>query len=343
MIEVEALRPAEDAAWDSFLLGCEGGLVYYSTRYRDLLIDELGSDPEYLVAREAGEIRGVLPLMWSGGAGDRVMNSLPYYGSHGAPLAESSEAERGLIQAWNERAEDPRTLAATMVANPFRADQPVEPVHDLTDERIGQVTALPGADPDQLMDVFTKNGRRDVRRAERRGVTVERYADRLGRVARLHAENIDSIGGVPKTPDFFAALAKRFDSGDGYDVWVADLDGELVAGLLVLYFGRVAEYFTPAVEPEHRADEPMALILLNAMAHAADRGCAEWNWGGTWSTQDGVYRFKRKWGAQDRPYRYYVRVGDESLLESTPDELLERFPHFYVVPFSALRSGAGAG
>jgi hypothetical protein len=335
MIRVETLEPSESEAWDAFLRDCDGGLVYYSSPYRDVLLDELGCEAEYLVARDGDEILGALPTMWSESDGGRVLNSLPFYGSHGAPLAKSPEAERALIDAWEERASDSRTLAATMVANPFRTGDAIEPAHDFTDERIAQVTSL-GPDPEQLMSVYSKNGRRDVRRAERRGVTVERDPERLADVARLHGENIRSIGGIPKTEGFFASLARHFEPDEGYDVWIAKLGDEMVAGLLVLYFSGVAEYFTPAVDPEHRADEPMAQVLHHAMTHAGSRGFDQWNWGGTWSSQDGVYRFKRKWGASDGSYRYFVRVNDRAILEATPEQLLERFPHFYVAPFSAL-------
>jgi lipid II:glycine glycyltransferase (peptidoglycan interpeptide bridge formation enzyme) len=125
-------------------------------------------------------------------------------------------------------------------------------------------------------------------------------------------------------------------------VYVALLDGEVVAGLLVFLFNGTAEYFTPAVHHDHRSEQPLALLLLEAMAAAAARGCRRWNWGGTWSSQDGVYRFKRKWGARDGRYRYYVQINDESLLDAAPDELRARFGDFYVVPFSALRSSGGS-
>jgi CelD/BcsL family acetyltransferase involved in cellulose biosynthesis len=338
VIEVEALRPAEDAAWDAFVVECDGGVIYYSSRYRDLLVDELGCEAEYLVAREGGEIRGVLPVMWSENGGGRVLNSLPYYGSHGAPLAKSHDAERALIDAWSERATDSRTLAATMVANPFRGGDPLEPVHDLTERRIGQVTMLPSDEPDELMSLYSKRGRRDVRRAERRGVEVGRDPTRLFDLWRLHDENMGVIGGLAKSERFFTELPRRLEPGRDFDLWVASKDGEMIAGLLVLYFQDVAEYWTPAVEAAHRDDEPMALTVFQAMLDASQRGCRLWNWGGTWSSQDGVYRFKRKWGAEDRPYRYFVRVNDRSILEATPEQLLDRFPHFYVVPFSALQS-----
>jgi CelD/BcsL family acetyltransferase involved in cellulose biosynthesis len=342
VIKVETLRRAEDSAWDAFVREGEGGLIYYSTPYRELLLDELGCEAEYLVAREGGEIHGVLPLMWSENSGARVLNSLPYYGSHGAPLAKSREGEQALIEAWDERAADSRTLAATMVANPFRAGDPLEPRHDLTDARIGQVTRLPATEPDELMPLYSKNGRRNVRQAERRGVEVRSEPHRLHELWRLHAENMRAIGGQAKSEEFFTRLPRHLDPGREYDLWVARKEGKMIAGLLVSYFHDVAEYWTPTVDADHRVDQPMAVTLYRAMSDAVRRGCRLWNWGGTWTSQGGVYRFKRKWGAEDRPYRYFIRINDRSVLDATPEELLERFPHFYVVPFSALRSAAPA-
>jgi Acetyltransferase (GNAT) domain len=343
VIEVESLRPGEDTAWDAFLLECDGGLIYYSSRYRDLLLDELGCQAEYLVAREGGEIRGVLPLMWSENSGDRVMNSLPYYGGHGAPLAKSRDAERALIDAWNVRAADSQTLAATMVANPFRGDQQLEPVYDFTDERISQVTMLPvEADEERILSLVESSARRNVRKAGRAGIEIAVDASAWSDVHEIHRDNMSAIGGLAKSREFFEAVTRHLRAGEDFELWIARSQGMTIAGLLVLHFGEVTEYFTPATRHEHRSDQPLALILVRAMIGAADRGSHLWNWGGTWSSQDGVYRFKRKWGAEDRSYRYFVRVNDSSVLEATPEELLECFPHFYVVPFSALRSGAQA-
>jgi Acetyltransferase (GNAT) domain len=343
MLDIAALSsPTEDEAWDAFVRQARGGLVYYSSRYRDLLLEELACEAEYLVAREGGEIRGGLPLMWSQGTGDRVLNSLPFYGSHGAPLADSREVERALIDAWNERAGDSRTLAATMVANPFTGEQPTEPVHNLTDERISQVTMLPeGAEEDTILSLIEASARRNARKAERTGIEVAVDASALSELHDIHRANMEAIGGLSKSRDFFEAVPRHLRDGEDFELWVARLGGDTIAALLVLHFGGVTEYYTPATRHEHRSDQPLALILVRAMASAAERGSRIWNWGGTWTSQDGVHRFKRKWGAEDRTYRYFVRVNDRSLLDAEADDLRERFPHFYVVPFSALRSGAG--
>jgi hypothetical protein len=343
VIEIATLRGADaDTAWDEFLLGSPGGLIYHSTRYRDLLVDHLGCEAEYLMALEGGEIRGVMPLMWSGEAGARVCNSLPFYGSHGGPIAAQPEAEARLIDAWNERAADTGTLAATMVANPFLDHDPPVPEQGITEERISQATPLPaGAGEEEILALVDSSARRNVRKADRLGVEVAIDPDALADLHRLHAENMEAIGGRAKQASFFEAIPAHLRAGEEFDLWVARLDGDVISALLVLHFNGVSEYFTPATAHEHRSDQPLAAILVRAMSDSARRGRRLWNWGGTWGTQDGVYRFKRKWGAVDRRYLYFIQLNDRALLESSPEELLERFPHFYVVPFSALQPTGG--
>lgn len=336
MIEVAELKRGEEEAWDSFLLGSEGGLIFHSIRYRNLLVEHLGCESEYLVARESGEIRGVLPIMWSEDPDGRVCNSLPFFGSHGGPIAAEPGIERALIDAWNDRATDDRTLAGTMVANPFLDHEAPLPVHGLTDERISQVTVLPkAADPDSLLAVVESSARRNVRKAERLGFEVQCDHGALADLGRIHQENLRTIGGIAKSQDFFEAIPRHMRPGADFDVWVARRDGVVVAGLLVFYFNQVAEYFTPAVLHDHRGDQPLAQILVRAMVDAAQRGCRLWNWGGTGTGQEGVFRFKRKWGARDVRYRYFVQVNDEQLLGAEPENVRARFRHFYVVPFSA--------
>lgn len=347
MIEVAPLDDRDRDAYEAFVRAHPGGFLYYGLAYRDLVAELLGCGHGYLVAREAGELRGVLPVMWLDGDGGRVYNSLPYYGSHGWALASSPQAEAALCAAWDELAAADGVLAATAVANPL-VEPAVLPAHDLVDERISQITPLPetGDDPEAaVMELIGAKRRNDVRRGQRAGVTVDAgvddVRDRLALLHRIHVDNMRSLGGRAKAPQFFDALPRWFRAGEDFDVWVARKDGKGVAALLVLYYGQAVEYFTPAIDHDHRGDIPLAPILLAAMSEAVRRGFRHWNWGGTWISQDGVYRFKRNWGGEDRRYRYFIRLRDESLLERTPEELREGFGDFYVVPFSSLRPRGG--
>jgi hypothetical protein len=339
MIRVEALRSTEADAWDGFLRRTPGGLFVHSIAYRDLLVGELGCEPEYLVASEGGEIRGVLPIMWSGNGRGRLCNSLPYYGSHGGPVTSDPMVSAALIEAWNERAADPGTLAATMVENPFLGRNSPHPIHDLIDERISQFTVLSGKrGEDEVMAMISAEARNNVRRARRRGVSVELDSAAMPEVWRIHRENMRALEAPERSRRFFQALALHLRAGEGYDIWTARIDGEVAAALLVVRFNGVSEYFTSGTRLEYRWQNPHAALLIAALAHEAERGARIWNWGGTHLRgMDGVFHFKRKWGSREGRYRYFVQLNDRSLLDSTPAELVERFPGFYVLPFRALR------
>lgn len=325
LIAIEELGAAEGDAWDDYLRTHDGSLVYASARFRALLVELLGCRDRSLAAVEGGAIRGVLPLLEL----DGVLNSLPYYGSNGGVLADSPEVAERLLAAYDELALSPDTAAATLVENPFAPAPPRDPVHTHVDARIAQWSHLPPAG-------LEPSARRNVRKARAAGVVVERDAGELATLHELHDENIRALGGLPKSEAFFRLLRTHLEPGRDFDLYVARQDGKVVAALLVLLFNRTAEYYTPAILHEARRFQPLAAILETALADAAARGLARWNWGGTWESQVGVHRFKRKWGAREHRYRYRTQVNDAALLRSSPQELLVRFEGFYVVPFAAL-------
>lgn len=348
MIEVRPVTDQNAAEYERYVQGHAAGLLYYRLAYRDLIAEHLGCEHSYHVAVDGQQIQGVLPVMWREDGGCRVYNSLPFFGSNGGVLASTAEAEQSLWDAWNGLASADGTLASTAVENPLQQPRQLPP-HTLLDERINQMTPLPAAGrgdrsavEQALLAKFASSARRNVRKAAGIVTRIESGADgldgRLEALAEIHDANMRVIGGLAKPAELFAAIPRHFTPEAEFDVYLAFVDRQPAAALLVFTVGAIVEYFTPAVVAEHRSSQPLAAILHQAMTDAAVRGCRDWNWGGTWISQEGVYRFKRKWGPVERRYRYFINVRDDSVLDCQPDELLARFPGFYIVPFSALRS-----
>jgi hypothetical protein len=71
------------------------------------------------------------------------------------------------------------------------------------------------------------------------------------------------------------------------------------------------------------------------MMETAREGFTCWNWGGTWRSQEGVYRFKNRFGARDMPYRYFHRLLDVSLMTELPSNVAAKFPYFYTIKYSS--------
>jgi GNAT acetyltransferase-like protein len=343
---VERLGDEDEAAYEEFVLRSERTLAYHGARYRRLLRAVLDAEDWYLVARgPSGEIVGALPAFLRPDAGrGSVLNSLPFYGSNGGILEFGGDraVRCALLDRFDALAREQGCVSGTIVTSPLDDDAAfyeTAMTFDHRDERLGQVTTLPPASVDvgrELRELFPNKFA--LRKAQKLALTVSRDDDDgLTFLAATHRANILAKGGLAKDERFFAALARVCERGRDYDVWVARQGREPVAGLLVLYFNRTVEYYTPAVVEAYRSSHPQSLIVFEAMQAAAHRGFRWWNWGGTWASQEGVRRFKAGLGAADRPYHYYTRLLDPSILERQPADILRQFPHFFVVPFAALR------
>jgi lipid II:glycine glycyltransferase (peptidoglycan interpeptide bridge formation enzyme) len=259
-------------------------------------------------------------------------------------VSSDAEAHRALIDAWDERASDSGTLASTLIQNPFSASGGREPLHELTDERISQFTLLPpGGGEEEVLTLISPEARNNVRKARRHGVSIERENDALEEVRRIHEEVMEAHSAPPKSRRFFEAIPTHLRAGEDFDIWVARVDGEVVAALLVIRFNGVSEYFTSGTKTGFRSHDPHPALVFTALVDETRSGARIWNWGGTREGMDGVLHFKRKWGSLAGRYRYFVRVNDQSLLDASPAELMARFPGFYVVPFAALRTGVASG
>ncbi|MBL8487342.1 MAG: GNAT family N-acetyltransferase [Rhodocyclaceae bacterium] len=341
-VSVDFLRPSDAGEYDRYLASRADGLFYHCTEFKRYVAALTGGEDRTLVARRDGRMVGALPLMAKPGPFGTVLNSMPYYGSNGGPLFDDPDAAASLAGAYGDLAGGAGIAAATVVENPFARQPWPDLPQTCTDARINQSTDLGRVSGGSLAGVVESSALRNARKARRHGIRATLDEGRWEGLWEAHRAGMEAIGARVKTRESFALLGRFFAPGSRYRIYVAELDGAAVAFLLLFYFNGIVEYYVPATVPQHRELQPMAVLLEEAMLDAANRGFHTWNWGGTWLTQDGVYRFKEKWGAVPRDYRYRVRINDDRLLERGRGELEAAYPNFYVCPYALLRGAAGA-
>ncbi|WP_322469914.1 GNAT family N-acetyltransferase [Hydrogenophaga sp. SNF1] len=344
-LHTQLIEGPGDEAIEAFVYRDPRTLIYASPGYIDLVAAETQSTPYWLTTQDASGLRAALPLLVKEGALGPVVNSLAFYGSNGGAIVPDGDRQAWLavVRAFDAFGERIGAVASTLITNPLVADHALYESHlphELRDERIGQFTVFPeDRQAASLMALFDDPRPRNIRKAQRSGMTVSKSQSDEA-IAFLHAthdQNIRSIGGLPKRLGFFQQIPTRLPR-DAWTIYLAELDGERVAALLLLYGNQTVEYFTPCVVEQHRSSQALPLLIHDAMVDAMAAGYRQWNWGGTWLTQDGVYAFKKKWGTQDIRYHYFTRLRSAKLRDATRETLLREYPGFYVLPFSALAS-----
>lgn len=354
-ITIDFLTQEHENEYENLICAKPSGLLYHSLQYRNFLSKILKeSNPYYLVAFQDEQMIGALPTFLKRNTRlGNVLNSLPFYGSNGGIITSPSvqnhhEIRLALLQAFYDLAQQKNVQTATIITNPLENNQQFYEKyaqHTLRDERIGQISPLP-SDPQNgeidgvLMNQFHRKTRNMVRKALKSNFIVSHGNSRknIDCLYNLHCENIQALGGLVKPKFVFDAIQSTFVYDKEYRIYTAEIDGRIIAALLVFFYNKTAEYFTPAVAEQYRSNQPVSLLIFEAMKEAVRRGFKYWNWGGTWLSQSGVYAFKKKWGTVDYPYYYYIHEFNQYLRESTPTTMLSEYPFYYVLPFNQLKN-----
>jgi len=356
-LELVELDTRYERAYEGLLNVCPSAMIYHSLSFRRFLKEFLPSSvsDHYLLAFDGEELLGALPTFVTNGPLGPVLNSLPFFGSHGGVLLKPNAKPvvfRFLTDALVTFCQSQKVRFATIIDTPFTSNE-IELQNTFnfqySDQRIGQLTSLPsGTDSEKvsemLFGLYHKKTRNIVRKALRNDLELafdyDQSSQTLKELHALHESNIMGLGGIPKPKEFFDVISNQLLEDNDYRIYTArSKSGELVCGLMLLYFKDMVEYFVPATTESVLSAQPLsALIFLSMRDAILERQAKIWNWGGTWLSQDGVYHFKSRWGTTDRTYKYYTRVfSDPAVLQDVDRKTLQNgYPWFYTVPFSTL-------
>jgi len=148
--------------------------------------------------------------------------------------------------------------------------------------------------------------RRMAGQAERRGVICERSSDIADLDDYYEILREASAGwGLPKPPvtyELLLAVLQR--GGSDAELWFATLEGERIAGGVVLYGADELFFWSAAMRRDFGRYRPSNALNLRLLRAACDRGVRWYNLGAS-EGLSGVARFKQDLGAEPVVYAEY--------------------------------------
>lgn len=348
-IEFSKLTNDKLNLYELFLERNKNFLWYSSLEYKSFFESYLNCESIIYIAERQNNIVGSFPLFLSNDSKyGKVINSLPFYGSNGAFLLDesltsedSSYISSFFLTELNKLTLDNNISSTTIITSPFDtfSNEFLEKNFkaNYTDFRIGQITPLP--DDGDLMKIYQNPRPRNIRKAINSGVIVKEKNDKeaFDFLMRTHQLNINNINGKYKDEQFFKMIQEK-NIKNTYKLYIAEIDNNPIAALLLFYFNQTVEYYIPCTVEYYRKLQPSSLIIYKAMKDAIKMNYKFWNWGGTWKNQKGVYDFKKKWGAIDMKYQYFTKLNNKKLKDLSVSELENQYPHFYTIPYDKLKN-----
>jgi hypothetical protein len=345
--EVIELTPSLHDRYERFVGSQPSALIYYSLPFRDFLCQTVGGEPRYLIAFSGDQISGVLPMFVKR---DRqfgaVVNSLPWYGSHGGCLLagdDHAQIRGHLLSRYLEVVAEEDASFATLIPSPDESQRTAQYAAQLssltTDVRISQMTRLPDAAADldrRLAATCRQKTRNLVRKSLKQGFEWfdDDSDDSWQFLYDTHVENLTAIGGRAKPQSHFDAMRTMIPP-DLRQLITVSHRGVRAAALLLFRFNTTVEYVTPVIKNDYRPLQPLSFAIWHAMRLAAQDGFRQWNWGGTWTTQHSLRHFKAGWGAEERTYTYFIHAAPaaRAQFEADSSRVAAAFPYYYLFPY----------
>lgn len=309
MTEISLLTPEQKSSWDAFVARHPSGSFFHLAAWADVMARAFGHKSHYVVARDAGTVAGVLPLveLKSRLFGHALISTAFCVG--GGPLAANDEMRLLLLK------EAERLGRALGVGHVELRDAVGAEGWIAKDDLYAGFEREMDADEAKNLLQIPRKQRAVVRKALEGSfrVTTDKDVDTF---YALFSRTVRDHGTPVFSKRYFSEILRAFpDEADILTVWQ---DGAPLSSVLSYYFrDRVYPFYTGS-NPAARVAGTNDLMYWKLMRHAVARGCKVFDFGRS-KVGTGPYSFKKNWGFEPRAIAHqFLLVSRETLPNLNP-------------------------
>ncbi len=297
----EFVDPTLEPRWNDWVLGREAGNIFHTAEWARVLMECYRYPVHYGVLKDGPRIVGLLPMMEVASVvtGRRGV-SLPF-SDECAPLLSSDVSLKALVEPVRSLGRqlgwDFLELRGEAASLPGAVCSEVQLVHYL------KLEATEEAQFKKLKD----SHRRNIQKAQKEGVEIHclQTIEAVDTYYELHCLTRQRQGVPPQPREFFRAIYEFLIAGRRGFVLLARYRHNWIAGAVFLYAGSQALYKFGASDLAYQHLRANNLLMWEAIRHFRAAGLREFSFGRTDPSNAGLLQFKRGWGAEEVPLRYY--------------------------------------
>ena len=292
------INPCTYPNWDDLLLTHPETTFFHTAAWARVLSKSYEYKPLYFTIMENGKLVGLIPVMeidsfLTGKRGvslpftdlcnpvalepDVFVRLLEAAVAHGRKAGwKSLEIRGGEVFLTKEPAAE-QLLFHTLTLNPYE---------------------------DEVNNSFRSSTYRNIRKAEREGVTInlEHSSSAMEAFYRLHCETRRYHGLPPQPWSFFDNLFKFVVATGKGLVAVAEHFGKIIAAAVFLHFHGAATFKFGASERSHLSYRPNNLVMWEAIKEYSQKGFKVFDFGKTEIENIGLRQFKNGWNSDRKKY-----------------------------------------
>ena len=311
-----------------FIARCPAADYCHDPAWLDVIAETYGKKSRAWVSLDAqGKVDGFASACYMGAPGmGRSLVCLPYL-DYGGPLASAPAVASALRARLREEAgrqgasleirclrpleglTGPDNLKVSMLLALGPEAAPPSgpsPVPEKTKPAKKAEPMAPESMGSAAVDAYWKRldakVRNQVRKADKSGIKVEwGRVDRLDDFYSVFCMNMRDLGSPVHSKRLFASVLKHFP---GAEIGAAYREGKCIGGLFRIHWKDTVVIPWASTLKEERIHSPNNALYWESIRFAIGKGCHAVDFGRS-SKEEGTYRFKKQWLADEGPLHWY--------------------------------------
>lgn len=298
-MEICELKDSDEKAWDEYVLKHPDSTFYHQIGWKNVVEKSYGHKSYYLLAKEEGEIKGVLPLFFMKSLifGKKLI-SQPF-APYGGAVADNNEIENLLIESAINISKE---MGAEYME--LRYNTPID-INSKLVTNISYRTMILKLHKNP--EIVWNNFNNKVRNATRKSLNLELeiFKGNIEEFYNLYSRNMSGLGTPTHGKGFFENVISEFKVNS--DIITVRQNGTPLSSAILLYFKDTVISGWAASDNKHKKLNPNNLLYWSAIKEACENGYEYFDFGRS-LPGSGTYRFKKPWGAEEKQlhYVYYL-------------------------------------
>lgn len=294
--------------WDEYVKSSSKAILYHLIGWKSVIENTYGHKSYYLMARDNGKIKGILPLfLISSRLFGTYMISLPF-ACIGGVCADDKEAENLLVK---------EAIRITNEANAeyleLRQTEQVDMPELYSKNNKATFILQLDSNPDVVWkDRFCSNLRNKIKKAQKANLQVSAGTGKeyIEQFYNIFAHNMRDLGTPVFSKRLIENIVREFPGKSR--IFIAKHNGRPIGGKFAMFFKDTVYFIWASSLRDYFKLAPVSLLNWEAIRYSCYNGIRFCDFGRS-SINDGTYHFKRQFGGKEKQlyWQYYINNGSK--------------------------------
>lgn len=326
---LEIIDPLSTPKWDDLVLSGTQYCFFHSSAWARVLHETYGFKPIYYIIKNQDGLDFLLPVMETSGLAAKKRGvSLPFSDYCRPIIDDNIDINSVMRLVYHNMKENRWVYLETRDAEAIYRDNHYSCYYTHTLDLF--------RDQSEIKKNISTSVKRNIKKAISSGITAESYTDykALEAFFKLHCLTRKRLG-VPIQPfRFFNNIYKYIIQQNLGLIILARWEDKFISGAVYFHYGKQALYKFGASNMKYQHLRGNDLVMMNAIEHYMNNDYHTFSFGRTAVGNEGLRRFKNKWGVQENIIRYYRYnlIKNNYKKHSGHNEMIFRFTKYLPVP-----------